>query len=207
MTNTRLVILETLSQRGALPIDEIARAANHTPLALRYHLTRLLAEGLIVAQTTAHRAVVGRPQVQYALADPAHEQLPKQYPWLAQQLLTEIESAFDAKTKRALLRRVGKRIAAAAPALRPNARLETRVAHTADFLTAHGYMARWEKNAGGFQVDVCNCPYRQVVRVHAQVCEMDRALIDGLLGTPSKMTSCLASQNCNCRFVVKAKVR
>jgi predicted ArsR family transcriptional regulator len=115
MSNPRRVILETLSQRGPLPLAEIARAARRSPLATRYHLRLLVDAGWIVANTVAHRASVGRPQVLYTLAEPAHAQLPKQYDSLAAQLLGEMIRACGEKETRALLRRAGRQLAETAP--------------------------------------------------------------------------------------------
>ena len=205
MSNPRQVILETLSQRGALPIHAIARAARHSPLAMRYHLALLVNEGLVTTDTVDHRAKVGRPQALYTLADRAHEHLPKQYSWLAMRLLDEINDSLGEKEKRALLRRVGKKLATLAPALRHDARIEKRLEHTVDFLGERGYLARWEKIDSDYALHVCNCPYRQVALEHREVCEMDTALVGELLKTPLKFASCLANQDSSCCFIVKRK--
>lgn len=203
MSNPRQVILETLNQRGPLPISELARAARHSPLAMRYHLALLIEEALVVADQVDRRANVGRPQMLYALADRAHEHLPKQYNWLAEQLLEEIGDSLGTKEKRALLRRAGKRLAAAAPPLRRGARVETRLERAADFLTERGYMAQWEKTDGAYALRICNCPYRQVALAHREVCDMDVAMIGGLMETPIRMSGCIANQAGKCSFVVK----
>lgn len=202
MSNTRQVILETLSQRGSLPIDELARATRHSAMATRYHLTLLIDEGLVAADQVDHQANVGRPQVLYALADRAHEHLPKQYNWLAEQLLEEIGESLGAKEKRALLRRAGKRIATNAHALRRGARVETRLDRAADFLTERGYMARWEKTDDEYAMHICNCPYRQVALQHREVCDMDIAMIGVLVDSPLKMTCCIANKDGRCSFIV-----
>lgn len=202
MSNTRQVILETLSQRGALPIDELARATRHSALATRYHLTLLIDEGLVAADQVDHQANVGRPQVLYALADGAHEHLPKQYNWLAEQLLEEIGDSLGAKEKRTLLRRAGKRIAMTASSLRRGTRLETRLERAADFLTERGYMAHWGKNNDAYALHVCNCPYRQVALQHREVCDMDIAIVGALVDSPIKMTGCIANQDSRCSFII-----
>jgi len=207
MSNTRQVILETLSQRGSLPIDELARATRHSAMATRYHLALLIEEGLVAADQVDHQANVGRPQVLYALADRAHEHLPKQYTWLAEQLLEEIGDSLGAKEKRALLRRAGKRIAAAAPVLRRGARVESRLDRAADFLSERGYMARWEETDEEFALHICNCPYRQVALQHREVCDMDMAMIGALVDSPLKMTGCIANKEGRCSFIVAPNER
>lgn len=202
MPHPRQVILETLSQRGALPIDELARATRRSALATRYHLALLIDEGLVAADQVDHQANVGRPQVLYALADQAHEYLPKQYAWLAECLLAEMGDALGAKEKRAFLRRVGKRMAMTGMAARRGARTETRLERVTHFLGERGYMAHWEKTGAEFALHVCNCPYRQVALQHREVCELDLAMIGGLLNLPLKLTACIANQEGRCSFSV-----
>ncbi len=203
MSLIRQTILETLSRRGPLPLDEIARAARHSATATRYHLGLLVAEGLVAANAVAHRASVGRPQSLYTAADRAHTHLPKQYDALAAQLLAEITHACGEKETRALLRRAGRRLAESAAPLRRGARIEARLNRAVDFLCARGYLAHWEKSAEPAALCVCNCPYRQVSFAYRQVCEMDLALIGKLLESPFKMTQCIADRDAQCVFVAK----
>ncbi len=203
MTKTRQIILELLNRQGSLTLEAIARAAKHTPMAMRYHLAQMIAEGLLVTTHAEPRALVGRPQLLYTLADDAHEQLPKQYGWLAEQLLTEIERTCGAKETRALLRHIGRQSAVSAPPLRRGARIESRLSHVVDLLIARGFVAQWSKNDLGWQLDVRNCPYRQVARQHAAVCEIDLAFIGELLAAPMKMTHCIGKGDAGCQFLIK----
>jgi len=205
MSKISQVVIETLSQSGALPVQAIARAVHLSTLAMRYHLGLLARQGLIVQQDVEHHGTVGRPQIVYALADPAREQLPKKYHALAAQLLDEITDSLGAKETRTMLRRAGRRIAASAPPLRPGAGMAARVKRTVKFLSQRGYMARWEKSNGDLWLNVCNCPYRQVAQKHREVCDMDIAMIGALLDTPLKMTRCIAQQDGQCQFVVPKK--
>ena len=203
MSLIRQTILETLSQRGPLPLSEIARAARHSATATRYHLGLLIADGLVVANAVARRTSAGRPQALYTLADRAHAHLPKQYDALAAQLLAEIMRTRGEKETRALLCRAGRRLAEIAPPLRRGARIEARLNRAVDFLCARGYLAHREKSDDPAALCVCNCPYRQVTFAYRQVCEMDIALIGKLLDSPLKMTQCIADRDAQCVFVVK----
>jgi predicted ArsR family transcriptional regulator len=205
VSNVRQIVLETLSQRGPLPVDAIARAAHLSKMAMRYHLALLAREGLIVPRDTEPRGVVGRPQVVYALADGAHEHLPKQYNTLAGQLLDEIAGALGTKEVHAMLRRAGRRAASPAPALRQGTCVESRLNRAVKFLSERGYMARWKKTGAGFALNMCNCPYRQVAQTHREVCEMDIAMVGALLDAPTKMTRCIANDDGQCQFVIAKK--
>jgi DeoR family transcriptional regulator, suf operon transcriptional repressor len=203
MSDIRQTVIETLSQEGSLPVEEIARAARVSTMAMRYHLTLLARKGLIVQQEVARRGNVGRPQMMYALADDARERLPKKYPALAAQLLDEVTDTLGEKRARAMLRRAGRHAAMAAPPLRRGAGIQARVNRATKFLTERGYMARWEKSNGDLVLSVCNCPYRQVAQEHRQVCDLDVAMIGALMGAPLKMTRCIAHHDGQCQFVVK----
>jgi len=200
MSKTRQVILETLSQRGSLPIDTLARAARHSVMATRYHLALLMDEGLVVAQDVAHRERVGRPQLLYTLTDGAHTHLPKAYDLLAEQLLAELGRTLSEKDKVALLRRAGKRLAATASPLRRSARIETRLERATDFLNERGYVAQSSKSTDEYALSVCNCPYREIASTHHAICEMDIALVSALMDMPMKMAQCIARQDGRCTF-------
>lgn len=202
MSHPRQIILETLNQRGPLTLAELARAAQRSPLATRYHVDLLVAEGLLRVDGVARRDGVGRPQALYALAENAHAQLPKQYAWFAAQLLEEFTRARGEKETRALLRRLGRRLAESTLPRRAT-RLETRVARAVTFLRTRGYAAQWEKSNDGLVLRVRHCPYRQVAQTWRAACEMDLALIGELTHATLDLTHCIARQDAHCVFILK----
>jgi len=202
-SHPRQVILHTLSQRGPLTLDELARAAERSPLALRYHLRVLHTEGLIESHPASPRARVGRPQRVYALTARAHTYLPQQSEWLAAQVLEEVARTYGVRELRAVLSRIGQRLAKTTPLPRGRTRLATRLSRAVDFLCARGYAARWEKKEGDWLVRVGHCPYQCLARQQRAVCQLDLALISTLLQVPLKMTHCLAQHDAECLFVVQ----
>jgi len=198
------MILETLSQRGPLTLDELARAVQSAPPALRYHLRILVADGLVAPQDVTHRARVGRPPAVYALTARAHAHLPHQYEWLAVQLLDELARTYSEREMRATLRRIGQRLAKTTPLPRTRVRLSTRLTRAVDVLCARGYAARLEKSDGDWMIHVCYCPYQNVAAHQRAVCELDLALIGTLTQVPWRMTHCLARQDTECTFVVSS---
>ena len=205
MSKIRQIVLETLSQQGPLPLEAIARATRRTVLSLRYHLTWLEREALVVQRDVERRGNVGRPQTLYALADKAHEQFPKQYNALAAQLLDEISETLGEKETRGLLRRAGRRVAASAPPMRAGAGAETRLNRAIKFMSERGYMSHWEKTDGDFLLTICNCPYRQVAQEHRQVCDLDHAMIATLVGATPRPLRCIANQDSQCQFLIAKK--
>lgn len=197
----RSVILQTLSQGGPLTLGELARATQRSPLATRYHVGLLVAEGLLVADDVARNTRAGRPPRVYALTARAHARLPQRTAWLAAQMLDEWADTFSEKEARARLRRIGRRLAALAPLAR-STRLSARLTRAVDFLNARGYSACWNRNAGDYVVRVAHCPYADVASTHPLVCEIDLALIGALTQVSFKLRHCLARQDAACVFVL-----
>lgn len=201
----RSIILQVLGQRGPLTLAQLARAVQRSPLATRYHLDVLIAQGIVAPSHVAHRARVGRPQTLYALTPRAHIYLPHQYAWLAQQLLTELARVCGERELRMAFQRIGWRLAETLPLSRPTTRLRTRLRRAINFLCARGYAARTEQGNDGWAIIIHHCPYQQVARVSRAVCELDLALLDALVQVSFKMTRCIARQDAECVFVLSTR--
>lgn len=203
MVNIRQTVLETLSRAGPLRVQAIARQAHLSPTAMRYHLVLLEKDGLIASREVNSEGKVGRPQLEYALAEAASERLPKKYAELASHLIDALAQAVGPKATRATLRAIGRRAAAGAGLPRGSA--ERRFKRTTQFLNEHGYMARWCKSSDRWSLNICNCPFRQVALKHREVCDMDTAMIGALVGTPLRMTHCIAHDDGQCELVTLRK--
>lgn len=204
MLNVRQTILEILSQHGPLGIEEIARATHLSKMAARYHMGLLERAGLVSAYGRESHRSVGRPKLRYKLSEQAHELLPKRYDAFAALLLDEVTRRLGSKRACELLRRVGRRVAAAAPPLDRGAGTAVRLKRLVKFLSPRGYRASWERTGDGYELVMHDCPYRQVAQAQPCVCEMDRALIGALLGMPFAMTTCIAARDAECHFVTKS---
>lgn len=202
MARIRETILETLSARGALPLPEIARAVGLTTTATRYHIGLLECEGLVKRCPAQHHGNVGRPVLIYALAEAGCECLPKQYAVLAQELLAEIEASIGQDESRLLLRRIGRRVAESAPSLRPGAGAQARLRRAARFLGARGYVAQITSNKRISALTVLSCPYRRVAQTHPELCAMDTAMMQALLGARGTAVRHRRNANGQCQFEI-----
>jgi predicted ArsR family transcriptional regulator len=182
MSKIRATLLEILGQRGPMSIDDLARAAGRSKMALRYHLSSLAREGLVVFLPGQPSGEVGRPRAMVALAEQAYEGLPKQYDRLVLGLLDEMTALLGTDQTRAILRRLGQRKAGSARLLRRRPGNRPRLQSAVKYLAEQGYLPRWERAAGQLTLHIGNCPYRQVAQVHPDVCEVDLALLQALLG-------------------------
>lgn len=206
MARIRETILETLNARGALPVVEIADAAGLSKTAARYHLRLLEGEGMVARGAVAPGGTVGRPELLYALAEVGHEHLPKRYDLLARQLLDEIAGTLGESNTRALLRRIGRRMATSAPERsggRPDLPgIRTRLHRAARFLDGRGYVTQVTSEDAVFALAVLSCPYRRVAQDHPEVCEIDAALLNALLHLPSADMRHVRDADGACRFEI-----
>jgi DeoR family suf operon transcriptional repressor len=203
MPGVRQIILETLSLRGPLGIEEIAQATNLSKMAARYHMHLLEQDGLVQPCGSATRRSVGRPKLCYALTERAHEWLPKRYDAFATVLLDEVTRTLGTEKVRGLLRQAGRRAAEATPLLPKSAGIERRMKRLVKFLSLRGYRASWDQTDEAVDLLLHDCPYFQVALTHPLVCEMDQALMGAVLGLPLTMKTCLAARDADCHFVVE----
>jgi predicted ArsR family transcriptional regulator len=86
--------------------------------------------------------------------------------------------------------------------------LEARMARVAAFLTERGYLARWERDEndpqGGFLLHKCNCPYAGLSDEHGELCVMDQALVNALIGQPCQRIFSMADDGRCCTYRVGA---
>ncbi len=199
MPGVRQAIVESLNARGALSLDDIARAVNLSNLATRYHLGLLIRAGLVLALPGVCAGQVGRPRMRYVLTERARDELPKQYDRLAIAVLDQALQMWGRDASIQLLRRAGESLAAdcaAAAKLRREPSMNARIRRTAGFLSARGYAA----SVDGSQLVVHNCPYAAVEREHPEICELDLGLVSALLCVQVEKVS-----GGECRFVLGNK--
>lgn len=201
MQTTRKAILEILKEEGQATVDELAEQLGLTPMTIRHHLNVLQSQDLVAATRLRYRRSAGRPRHVYTLTEGGNDLFPANYHGLAGCLLDEIKELVGEAKVRQILRRIGEKLASKAPALE-GLPLAERVARVADFLMDKGFIARWEKVEGGYALYQFNCPYRRVARDHAEVCQMDMALISTMLGVEPRRIHGTASGGEGCTYLI-----
>ncbi len=78
------------------------------------------------------------------------------------------------------------------------------------FLNERGYLARWETNEtaedGSFLLHKCNCPYAGVSDEHNELCLMDQALINELMGESCQRIQSMAKDGRCCTYRVAGPI-
>lgn len=172
MTTARQKVFSQLQKHRSMSAREIARALKMSAPNVRHHLSVLAADGLIDLAGTLPKGGRGRPQKVYSLSQAA---LGDNLSVLADALLTEAGSTvrIDALAKRVL-----------PPAQFANMPVSKRLALLVEKLNEMHYQARWEAGAEGPRLLFGRCPYARVIARHAELCEMDAALLKNALAKP-----------------------
>ena len=184
--------VDILKERKEATIDEIVaelsdRIGKITAVTVRHHLEILRGDGLVGAPTVRRRSAPGRPQYVYSLTDRAADMFPNNYQGLASGLLEQIKGQLPAEKVNDILGGIAENMIAAA--MVPDAPIEIRLDHVVAFLNNNGYTASWSRERDGHTLSVINCPYEQISCSNAEVCQMDKKMIEGLIGVPTRRVS------------------
>jgi len=200
MHNTRQEILNILKSKGPATVRELAQAVGVTPMSVRHHLQGLREEGAVALAGQAQPARVGRPQQIYAVVPSPSSPVDLDYRLLLASLLEEAQALLGEEAFRSwLLAAADRRVADKLDSL-TNMPLERRIREVTAYLSRHGHLASWEHDGDGFAVHCHNCPFHPLARTYPELCQMDAALISGLLGQPVEQTAAIPKRDGRCTF-------
>ncbi len=195
---TRDIILRTIRQRHQATVNELAEAADVSPVTVRHHLNALQADSLLELESV--RRKVGRPYHVYSLSEKGLELFPKRYATLSQRLLEALKQQFPPDVVRNIFRGVVETIVAEHRADFESLSFEGRVAYLVELLAEEGFLARWEKRDGRYHLTEYSCPYRSLGSEHAEICNLDRDLMIAVLNTEVEQHSCMLGGDSCCEF-------
>lgn len=203
MQTTRQQIVGLLREQGEATVEDLADVLGLTQMAIRHHLNVLQSENLIVATKVRRQQVPGRPQQLYSLTEAADRLFPEDYYSLSRHMLDELNLAMGYQGTVEFMQQIARRLALEAPAAQAGRGPDERMEQAVGFLTRNGFVSHWEKLDCDYALHVLTCPYRQIARVHKEVCELDMALIGQLLGDAPRRISCITDESSDrCTYVV-----
>jgi DeoR family transcriptional regulator, suf operon transcriptional repressor len=201
--STRDIILQAIKSSHQASVEELAQAANVSPVTVRHHLNSLQADGLLSLKSV--RRKVGRPYYVYSLNEKGHELFPQKYIRLSSRLLDELKTQFPAETVGALFSGVAQRMVSDhQEELDLLLNLEDRLDYLIKMLAEEGFLAEWEKIGDQYQVTEYSCPYISIGQKHGEVCQFDEELILTVLGSEFTKNSCMLQGDACCQFTVAA---
>lgn len=198
--STRDTILYTLKKTYEAKVEDLAAAADISPVTVRHHLNGLQADGLIEVRSV--RRKVGRPYYVYSLSDQGHELFPKKYFSLANRLLAQLKDQLPPEMLSTLFSGVVERILKEHEGEFEHLPFEKKLDFLIKLLAEEGFLARWEKTQDGYRLIEYSCPYLSVGHRHEEICTIDKKLMVSVLGTQVNQHSCMLDGDDCCQFTV-----
>ncbi len=167
-----------LLRRGTRTIDELAAALGVTDNAVRLHVSGLERDGMV--RQSGVRPTGGKPAYAYEVAPEAERLFTKAYIPVLTQMVAVLEERLSATELQALLREVGRRIAAARGTSSGTVRAKAETAATV--LTELGGIVDVEEHEGRITLRGFSCPLADAVRAHPATCQAAESLVAELTG-------------------------
>jgi DeoR family suf operon transcriptional repressor len=196
--STRDIILQTLKVSNRAKVEDLADAANVSPVTVRHHLNALQADNLI--EVSSVRRKVGRPYYVYSLSEKGHELFPRKYIRLTNRLLDEMKASLSDELIGDLFNGIVENIVEQHRSKFEDLDFEERLAYLVDLLAEEGFMAKWERANGKYKITEFSCPYYSVVDHHSELCALDKELIVNVMQTPIEQHSCMVNGDTCCEF-------
>jgi len=190
----------TILRAAPATVEELANQLELTDNAVRAHLSTLERDGLV--RQSGLRRGPRKPHFTYTLTAEADALFPKAYDELLNQLIAVLKHRLQPAEIEAVLREVGRAIAADAPP-KPDASLESRVQTALKVLAAIGGAAEVRHENEKLVICSSGCPLAAAVTVHPEVCRLAETLVAEIVKAP-------VTEHCNregrpqCRFEIEA---
>lgn len=190
MTTARHKILAYLTKHRTSSAREISRGLKMSAATVRHHLRVLLSDGRLDSVSARVRASRGRPEKVYSIPLAA---LGDNLSALSEALLAEAGRTVRVE---ALARRLaGESDFKSQPVAK-------RLTLVVEKLNRMKYHARWEAGAGGPRVIFGHCPYAAIVARHPELCRMDTALLEELMGVSVEQLTTIREGSSSCVFAM-----
>lgn len=199
---TRGRIVESLLRRPAQTATELSGRLGLTPNAIRQHLTRLGRDGL-VAEMVQRRGRT-KPSLVYTLTRDGEQLFPQRYNALLNLVLRELKNDEGQDRVKELFRKIGRRTALKHAARFDGKDASGRLAALADLVREQGVVADFEPTSEGFVFREHNCPFRDSVASHSELCSMVHALMEEVVPGKTEQRKSIARGDDRCEFVVSA---
>jgi predicted ArsR family transcriptional regulator len=192
-------ILDALKRHGPKTASELAALLGGGPVAMRAHLRRLLAAGLVAHEK--ERRAVGRPVRRFRATRAADGLFAQGYDALAVALSEAVVAEWGEGGLERILDRSSARLERDLDAALPADPAE-RLRALAAAQSRSGFMASVEEGAAEAELVERNCPIAAVAARFPIVCEHEAALHGRVLHREVALRSCRARGDEVCRFAI-----
>lgn len=201
-------ILESLLHAPeGLTMDALRDLVGLSRNAVYQHITALERDRLVEKARVSRTG--GRPGQTYRLSDAGTALFPKHYDRFSDLLLELIKSTQGSRSLVTLMEQLGRSLAEEHKERLAGLDTEQRIAVVAGLMRELGYSARTDQESadaedggGPPQIRAYNCVYHHLAREHEEVCKLDLALLESLLGGRIEHRECMVRGGVCCRFAL-----
>jgi predicted ArsR family transcriptional regulator len=191
-----------LLRGGEATVDELAARLAMTPNGVRFHLTELERDGLVVQRSV--RRGPRKPSHGYSLSPRAEALFPRAYDALLNAVLRDLRAGPPRADLEALFRRLGRQLGAAHAHRFRGLTPKQGVAEALRVLDELGGAAVARPGDDGSALVVGqSCPFKAVVPEHPEVCALLEAFLAEVLPGASVQECCQKGDAPHCRFEVR----
>ena len=173
--STRQRIIDLLIKQDQADAAEISRALSVTQSDVRYHLSRMEREGLILVVKPKQSGRRGRPARRFSLVSKSKQD---NFDILTRALLLSLQENFDDEQKDEFLDQIVEQIPGD---FEPGGPLGKRLVQAIDQLNLYNYQARWEAHTDAPIVIFDRCPFAPLRDDFPDLCKLDSKLLANLL--------------------------
>ncbi len=199
---TRGRIVESLKRHRTRTATQLSQERGVTPNAIRQHLSRLERDGLVAE--SAQRIGPTKPTLVYSLTEEGERLFPQRYPLLLNVLLDELQREDGPAKLKEVFSNIGRRSAQRHAARFAGKDLPQRIAELAQFLRERGVNVEYEKTPSGFVFRELNCPFKDSVTTHPEICSMVHSLMEEVLPQKPQQVRSISRGDDRCEFELAA---
>jgi predicted ArsR family transcriptional regulator len=175
----RQKVLAYLRKNQPVSADQIGRALNMSSANARHHLSVLSSDGRcsVVGKQPVERR--GRPLKLYGLSENLQG---NNLALLSGSVLDQWLQGIPAASRDDAIRKLAGHLIPEMGPPSPHTPMAKRLVQIVEKLNGLKYQARWEAGSEGPRVIFGHCPYAAIIQEHPELCKMDGALLELIMG-------------------------
>lgn len=202
MKSTREKVMEALSVHPRSTVVDVAQYVGINAISIRHHLTRLQADGLVIAEEERHG--IGRPRLVYLLTEMGMEHFPTGYIRLTGNLLSHLKLSFSQEKLADFFKSMAENLAAEYKVEMDGlVNMEQKLELLTKVLAKEGFDIQVQRSGGQYEIREISCPFYQIGKQHPEVCLFDRSLIASILSVPLDKIQTRRMTDTQCSFMIK----
>ena len=186
-----------LEHKDGATADDLSAALGISRSAVHQHLAGLMRDGVVERVNLTKTG--GRPGHAYALTAEGIHLFPKRYDWFSGLLMGVLARHITNDQLKDELRAIGRDLAGPMRADVAQLDRSEQIGVAAKVMNDLGYVAR--RAAGGApEIEAFNCIYHHLAAERPEVCELDLAFLEALIGERPEHAECMVRGGKACRF-------